>query len=145
MTLKSEQLKSAKSGILKHMGDRLRADPQARCTTSQKCIDMVKSGQTVYTGVKLSFKNKNLYIWVMLCACFVGKTSRVEMGLYWQQWKMILWLRENATWKCLKVSTWSCKYLGPCRRKVLILTQLTLGMCRFFCFNKNILIWLIPY
>lgn len=83
---------------------------------------------------KLSFKNKNLYILVMLCACFVGKMSRVEMGLYWQQWKMIFWLRENATWKCLKVSTWSCKYLGPCRRKVLILTQLTLGMCRFFFF-----------
>ncbi len=70
--MKFEQIKSAKSGILKHMGDRLRADPQARCTTSQKCIDMVKSGQTVYTGVNYYHKTKKVYI-LVICICFVGK------------------------------------------------------------------------
>ena len=42
---------SATYGIFFQLGEKLRADPTARCNTSLQCAEMVKRGGAVYTAV----------------------------------------------------------------------------------------------
>lgn len=42
---------SAESGLLKDLGDRIRANPENLCSLSSQCVDLVKKGNAVYTGV----------------------------------------------------------------------------------------------
>jgi len=41
--------------MLKGLGDRLRADPGSLCNVSSQCVDLVKKGHAVYTGVEFYF------------------------------------------------------------------------------------------
>ena len=47
------QYQSAESKFLKTLGEKMKNFSGSLCDTSKDCVDMVKSGQTVYTAVKL--------------------------------------------------------------------------------------------
>lgn len=45
-------IQSAESGFLKELGDKLKAHEEDRCNTTKECINLVKSGNHVYTSVR---------------------------------------------------------------------------------------------
>ena len=48
-------IKSAESGLLKSLGNKLKAFPGSLCNTSKECVEMVKSGKAVYAGAVTAF------------------------------------------------------------------------------------------
>jgi ionotropic glutamate receptor len=43
--------KTAKQGLYKQLGDKLRTQSKSNCTTRQECIDLVKLGSYAYLNV----------------------------------------------------------------------------------------------
>ena len=52
---------SAESGLLKELADRIRAYPGSLCNESRQCVNIVKGGRAVYTGVNY-FQDKHLIL-----------------------------------------------------------------------------------
>ena len=90
-------IKSAKSGILKDLGDKLRMRPKSICKTPLQCANMVKSNPScAYVAVI------NLYA-IFLCVYIYNSNSdmliRPEMVFYTKPWLMTFKRLKNVTWK----------------------------------------------
>ncbi|EFX61600.1 hypothetical protein DAPPUDRAFT_338781, partial [Daphnia pulex] len=48
---------SAKIGLYKQLGDKLRSQSKSNCATRQECIDLVKSGSYAYLNTEYVAKN----------------------------------------------------------------------------------------
>jgi len=54
---------TALENVYRSLGERLDKDPESRCISQQRCIDLVKKGNSVYVRVQRSFSYEYIFFY----------------------------------------------------------------------------------